>query len=324
MRPPVVSIVIPTYNRWPMVAQTVESALNQQTEEPFEVVVVDDGSTDGTAERLAESYPEARVFARPNRERGAARNFGASVSRGGFLSFVDSDDIVEPWHVAVMAAAVTGDDAPDRRAYAAPAWLWDPKTDSARLVAPPRRVRRHLVTAALLGNCLPLQGLLVPRARFEAVGGFPELREVAASEDWVFLARLVSVCPVRLLDRPTVRIREHAGRSTYDLEQMVPSRQAGCRLLLEEGIAGRALDDASRRLVIAGTHRFCAAHYYADGLMEPAREHLAKAVDAVGWRMGVPLVGRLWLQTHLGRHVGRGLRSLRQALQARVVRRRKA
>ncbi|MBV8159284.1 MAG: glycosyltransferase family 2 protein [Acidimicrobiia bacterium] len=301
-----------------MVAETVRSALDQRTTHPFEVVVVDDGSTDETAQRLAEAYPAARVVRQPNRERGAARNVGVSASEGAFLSFVDSDDFVEPWHVAVMGDAALADGP--HVVQAAPSALWDPHADTMRPVAPSARVRRRLSSAALFGNCLPLQGLLVSAARFAEVGGFPEDRALAASEDWVFLARLVAMAPVHHLDRVTVRIREHAGRSTHDIDQMVPSRLAACRLLLDDGIAGRPLDDASRRLVLAGTHRFCAAHYYAAGRMTEARDQMARAVDAAGWRVAGPSVARLWVQTWLGRDASRLLRDLRTNVRKRAAR----
>ena len=180
-----VSIVIPTYNRWPTVAETVASALNQQTRRPFEVIVVDDGSTDGSGDELERAFPAARVVRRPNQERGASRNAGASVSGGEFLSFIDSDDLVDPWHVDELGRAVDGDASAPDVVYSAPVRVWDPDTDATYLVAPSRQTRRSLATAVLTGNRIPLPGLFIPRARFDAAGRFPEEREIARTVDFL-------------------------------------------------------------------------------------------------------------------------------------------
>src|SRR5262245_52731262 len=92
---PIVSIIIPAYNRQKSLKSAIKSAL-QQSIRDIEVIVVDDGSTDKTAvvaEQSADSDPRVRVL-RHNSTRGAqaARNTGAKTARGRWLSFLDSDD----------------------------------------------------------------------------------------------------------------------------------------------------------------------------------------------------------------------------------------
>ncbi|MGI9319081.1 MAG: glycosyltransferase family 2 protein, partial [bacterium] len=70
-----ISVIIPTWNRADLVQRAVSSALNQ-TREPKEVIVVDDGSDDDTRERLAADFPQARVLAQSNKGVSAARNHG--------------------------------------------------------------------------------------------------------------------------------------------------------------------------------------------------------------------------------------------------------
>jgi glycosyltransferase involved in cell wall biosynthesis len=92
MTGPLVSIIIPVYNAEPFLRETLDSVFALDYE-PFEVIVVDDGSTDGSAE-VARSYPGVRFFEQANSGASGARNTGASHARGEFLAYVDSDDLV--------------------------------------------------------------------------------------------------------------------------------------------------------------------------------------------------------------------------------------
>jgi glycosyltransferase involved in cell wall biosynthesis len=94
MKGPLVSIVVPVYNAEPFLRETLDSVFALDYE-PFEVIVVDDGSTDGSA-AIAESYPTVRCIRQENHGPGTARNVGVEAARGEFVAFVDSDDVVLP------------------------------------------------------------------------------------------------------------------------------------------------------------------------------------------------------------------------------------
>ena len=92
MTSPLVSVVIPTFNRAATIVRAVESVL-QQTYRPLELIVVDDGSTDGTSEVL-QAYGKAVVYVRQdNAGPAAARNRGIRESQGDMVAFLDSDDV---------------------------------------------------------------------------------------------------------------------------------------------------------------------------------------------------------------------------------------
>lgn len=92
---PLISIIIPTYNCRQWIAEAIDSAL-AQTYPDCEIVVVDDGSTDGTGDFLRERYGDRiRYLYQENRGRGAARNAGLKLARGAFIQFLDADDIME-------------------------------------------------------------------------------------------------------------------------------------------------------------------------------------------------------------------------------------
>ena len=93
--PPLVSIVIPTYNRDDLVAQAIDSAL-AQTHPRCEVIVVDDGSTDRTPEVLARYAGKITAIRQDNKGLSGARNTGIRAAKGEFVGFLDSDDVWEP------------------------------------------------------------------------------------------------------------------------------------------------------------------------------------------------------------------------------------
>jgi glycosyltransferase involved in cell wall biosynthesis len=93
---PLVSIIIPAYNAEKYIKRSIDSAL-QQTYKNIEIIVVDDGSTDDTAE-IVKSYSESRILYRYQRNQGAsaARNNGIAISRGVYITFLDTDDSYLP------------------------------------------------------------------------------------------------------------------------------------------------------------------------------------------------------------------------------------
>ena len=92
---PRVSVIIPTYNSARFVVQAVESVL-AQTYSDFEVIVVDDGSTDNTPVALAGYRQKIRYLHQENRGPSAARNAGYRASQGDYVLFLDSDDLIPP------------------------------------------------------------------------------------------------------------------------------------------------------------------------------------------------------------------------------------
>jgi len=100
MTRPLVSIVVPVYNSEAFLRETLESIFALEYE-PFEVIVVDDGSTDGSG-AIARSFPAVRYLRQENRGPAAARNAGIAVAEGEFVAFVDSDDLVLPHKLSVQ------------------------------------------------------------------------------------------------------------------------------------------------------------------------------------------------------------------------------
>ncbi len=113
---PFFSVVIPVYNRADMLGAAIGSVL-AQTEQDFEIIVVDDGSTDNPAS-VARSYRDPRIWIirQPNRGGSAARNTGIDHARGQFVAFLDSDDSFLPHHLEAMRVLL--EDTEDMVGYA--------------------------------------------------------------------------------------------------------------------------------------------------------------------------------------------------------------
>lgn len=109
-----VSVIVPIYNTKPWLDECVRSILAQQFDQSFEVILVDDGATDGCAE-LCDTYAaedaRVRVFHQENQGLSAARNTGIDAARGRYYAFVDSDDIISPLYLQTLYNACEENDA---------------------------------------------------------------------------------------------------------------------------------------------------------------------------------------------------------------------
>ncbi len=189
------TIVVAAFNAAATIGSAIRSVL-VQTRQDFEVVVVDDGSTDGTAERAASFGGErvgVRVVRQPNRGPSAARNVGIAAARGSYVSILDADDLWLPEYLDVMGAALDG----DREAAFAytDAWVFDDTT---------RRIRRRSAMAyqrppvvvpeppalflELLERNFVYTSVTARRSVLEAVGGYDET--LSAAEDWELWLRI--------------------------------------------------------------------------------------------------------------------------------------
>ena len=99
------SVVIPTYNRLSLLPRTLEFVWRQRFTD-YEVILVDDGSTDGTQEYLRGIGNKVRTINQANLGPGAARNVGAREAKGEYVAFLDSDDLWFPWTLDVFARAI--------------------------------------------------------------------------------------------------------------------------------------------------------------------------------------------------------------------------
>jgi glycosyltransferase involved in cell wall biosynthesis len=212
---PLISVVIPAYNAEATVQETIESA-RAQTFSAFELIVIDDGSTDGTPRRLGTIHdPRLQIFRYPNAGLAVARNRGLEKSRGELVSFMDADDLWTPDKLELQLEALR------RRPAAALAYSWTAFVDARGdfLFAKEPSSREGDVFADLLRENFIASGsnILVRRACAVAVGGFDTT--LHAAHDWNFCLQVAARWPFALVPRYQILYRISEGAMSANAER---------------------------------------------------------------------------------------------------------
>lgn len=213
MRKPYFSIIIPTYNRADFIDKTIRSVLGQWFPD-FEVIVVDDGSTDNTA-AVVGSISDGRVIYHPkaNEERAVARNTGTSLARGKYVTFLDSDDFLYENHFSTAIEAIERFRQPEffHLGYE----FVDEKLDSLRKVDYLSEIANYQL---IEGNHLSCQGVFLRRDVAET-HRFSPIRELSGTEDYELWLRVASRYPLYCDRRVTSAIVQHDSRSVLNTDR---------------------------------------------------------------------------------------------------------
>jgi glycosyltransferase involved in cell wall biosynthesis len=211
VRTPSVSVVVATYNRAGLLKETIESVL-RQTFQDFELIVVDDGSTDDTEEVLRPYGDRLRFLRQENRGPSAARNLGISLARASWISIQDSDDICASSHLETLYRFVEKN--PDvGMVFANGAYLDDPGP-KGKTIIPREKSKRLAETGVALTDLFStsivrLQAAVLSKKALLAVGGLDENLRIAMDLDLAF--RFFMRFPIAYLDKVVFFYRRHAG-----------------------------------------------------------------------------------------------------------------
>ncbi len=212
-----VSVVIPVYNRNFIINEALESVFSQSYR-PIEVIVVDDGSTDGTLEIVEQwvndhaNRPqfEAKLIRQQHKGGNPARNRGIRESRGEFVAFLDSDDV---WFEDKLSKQIPRFQDPEVGAVYCGVQSVD-LTRGKVLPVSRRRYPRGWILAQLLVHDVtaPTSTFVVRRKVFDVVGMFDEHLE--ARQDWDMWIRVAAMFKIDAVPEPLVQYRHHVGTRT--------------------------------------------------------------------------------------------------------------
>lgn len=275
---PIVSVIIPAYNRAATIGRAIESVTGQ-TWQDFEIIVVDDASADATVAAV-EAIADARIrILRNPRNLGAAgaRNAGITDARGAWIAFQDSDDEWLPRKLEKQMERVLAGEAGHAAVYCGLLTLGGLESRegerlSLRYVPDPsiRQVEGDILPPLLAGNIVSTQTLVVRTDVIRAIGGFD--LDLPAIEDWDLAIRLAQAGPVAFVDEPLVQQRFSPNSLTRDDE-----RQLRARILLVE--KNREIFAREPRL-LALQYRIIANGFRKRGDLAGARAWIARACRA--------------------------------------------
>lgn len=270
---PLVSVVIPTFNRAHLIRRALDSVL-AQTYKNLDIIVVDDASTDDT-EVVIRSYEDSRIrYVRLEHNRGgsAARNVGLRLSKGEYIAFLDSDD---EWvadkvrrHLDVFQAH------PECHiVYSAVKTVYpDGSVFVRHLDGPEGRIFDRLMVRNVVG---PTSAFVIKRECFERVGGFDE--SLPSSQDYDLWLRLAKHYQFKKISEPLVVYHWHGNQISTNME----AKWRGMLAILEKYRDDLRMYPFAHAEKHYRLGRFLLNH----GHMSEGRRHLARAVSIYPWRL---------------------------------------
>ena len=197
-----VSVIIPVYNCEDFLAEAIESVL-AQTYRPIEVIVVDDGSTDQSAD-IARSYKEIQYIYQPNQGAAVARNTGLAAAQGEFIAFLDADDVWLPNKLEVQVGYL----------------IEHPRAGFTLcriqgFVDPMVNLPPGVTDVPLMREQIHLMSMVARREIFKRVGDFDPSYRIAQDFDWVTRAKDLGI-PITILPDVLMLRRIHETNMSHD------------------------------------------------------------------------------------------------------------
>jgi glycosyltransferase involved in cell wall biosynthesis len=217
MSPPLISIIIPTYNRAAFLLEAIDSVFNQTCSD-FELIVIDDGSTDGTTEALKKYVDHLIYHRQTNQGVSGARNQGLRMAQGKWVAFLDSDDL---WLPKKLETQLLFFSQIPEAAICQTEEIW---IRNGRRVNPQKKHQKFSgdIFSPSLKLCLVSpSAVMIERELFDRVGPFDEA--LPACEDYDLWLRISSQFPIYLIDDSLVVKRgghpDQLSRTTPSLDR---------------------------------------------------------------------------------------------------------
>ena len=204
------SIVIPTYNREHLIVKTINSVLNQSYNN-FEIIIVDDGSTDNT-EEVVRAITDKRLtyYKKENEERSIARNFGLNKAKGDYVYLLDSDDIIYSHHLETAFDYINQSNKID--VFFLPYEILDIKTGKVKSL---KKINNTINDELINGNFLSCHGVFLSKV---VARKFKFKEDLVRGEDYEFWLQIASEYEIKYHNIVTSALIIHNERSVNDTD----------------------------------------------------------------------------------------------------------
>jgi len=276
---PKVSVIIPTHNRLPMLIEAIHSVLKQDFED-FELIVVDDGSTDGTAEEIRKFGGRVKLLQHPeNRGVSAARNKGILHAKGKYIAFLDSDDL---WVKGKLKIQVTFLDENPHYPLCYTDEIWIRR---GKRVNP--MVKHGKYSGWIFEKCLPLciispSSAMMRKTLFSKVGLFDEALPVC--EDYDFWLRISARFPLFFINKKMIIKR---GGHSDQLSNRSWGNDRYRVIALEKLLSEPYITQEEREMILKEMKKKC--HILYKGFLKRRKEIEAKHYQEVMRRYGIEI-----------------------------------
>ena len=210
-----ISVVIPSYNRKEFLKRSIDSAINQ-TKKPFEIIVVDDGSTDGTETMIKSDYDFVKFIKQKNKGVSAARNIGIKVSIGEWICFLDSDDEWKKDKIEKQVNAMKSNPG-YKFFHSNEIWI----KNGLRIN---QKKKHEKYGGDIFDKCLDMcrispSSVMINKTVFDEVGNFNE--DLVVCEDYELWLRICDKYRVFFIDEPLIiKYGGHQGQLSYSIESI--------------------------------------------------------------------------------------------------------
>ena len=226
-----ISVVIPSYNRKEFLKRSIDSAINQ-TKKPFEIIVVDDGSTDGTETMIKSDYDFVKFIKQKNKGVSAARNIGIEVSIGEWICFLDSDD---EWKKDKLEKQINAMKSNPGYKFFHSNEIWI--KNGIRI----NQKKKHKKYGGdIFDKCLDMcrispSSVMIDKTVFDEVGNFNE--DLVVCEDYELWLRICDKYRVFFIDEPLIiKYGGHQGQLSYSIESIENHRIKALEYLILENL----------------------------------------------------------------------------------------
>ena len=256
-----ISVVIPTYNRIELLKRSIDSVINQ-TIKPSEIIIVDDGSNDGTEAMVKNKYDSLKLITQKNKGASAARNSGIKASSGEWICFLDSDD---EWKNDKLEKQITAvaNNSDYKFFHSNEIWIKNGKRIN-------QKKKHKKYGGYIFKKCLDMcrispSSVLIEKNIFEEIGFFNE--NLVVCEDYELWLRICDKYEVFFIDEPLIfKYGGHQGQLSYSIDSIEYHRIKALEYLLSTGLSKENRDYTIQMLINK-------ISIYLNGLIKRGKKH---------------------------------------------------